>query len=225
MPESVTFGEGEESKKSEKERVWENKLKELGEAGDALGLGIDERIKEVVGAFNVHDFNTNQSCEGHVDRGFGAPWISIEAPSEPEERFVNEKKVFEEVAHQYNISYEDVKRSNNHEAWIEALKLSSQNEETPEFKAWHKEGEKLRERLEALIKEFYKDRQVETAVGLEVEGVGAQGAFRVYNGGKDYSLVENMSQEQKNGLEERLPEYRKEMQAFGNFLKDKFLSE
>ncbi len=82
----------------EKEIEWQRKLEELGEVGDALGEGIDERIKETVAAFNLAGFHTDSSCEGHLDWGTGAPWIGVEAAGEPEERFTGEKEVVEKIA-------------------------------------------------------------------------------------------------------------------------------
>lgn len=54
---------------------------------DALGLGIDEKIKDSVIAVKAHDFPTSASCEGHLsdrenDRPFLYPSIDIEAPVE-----------------------------------------------------------------------------------------------------------------------------------------------
>lgn len=223
MTENLNFEATQEKQKSKKEIAWEAKLKELDEIGDANGLGLDKHIKEVVAAFNVNGFNTGQSCEGHTDSGYGAPWIRVEAPNEPEERFIGERKIYEDVAKKYGVSYEDVRRANNQEAWIEAVKLCNKQEEAPEFKVWRKESEKLRDRINELVNEFYKERKVGPETHVHVEEVGAQGDFRVRNGGDDYNLVERMKESQKKGLDERLQKYREEIQAFGQFLKNKFL--
>ena len=212
-------------KRVEKQLAWENKLKELDEVGDLLGNGLDEHIKDIVAAFNLNGFNTNQSCEGHDNSGLGAPGVSIEAPDEPEERYVGEKEVYQDVAERYGITFEDVKRANNEAAWVEAIELSSKNEETSECQDWKKENTKLRKKAEELVEAFYKNRTIsDTAMRLEFENIGGGGTFRVHNGGEDYLDVREMTEAQKSGLAERLPKYREEMEAFGKFLKDKFFN-
>lgn len=214
-----------ERNRAEKELIWEQKLKELDEAGDLLGNGLDEQIKEVVAVLNLNGFNTNQSCEGHADSGLSAPWVSIEAPDEPEARFVGENEVYQNVAKRYGITLEDVKKANNEAAWVEANKLMAENEETIEFQAWRKENEKLRSKAENLIEQFYKNRTVDESSRFEFENIGGDGHFRIHNGGEDYIPVEEMDEQQKKGLEKRLLKYREEMKSFGNFLKDKFFRE
>lgn len=75
-----------ESIKSEKEIVWDKRREEVDEITDRLGLVIDEKIKESVAAFLVHEFTTSQSCEGHTgeEEKHGAffPWVEVYA-SEP----------------------------------------------------------------------------------------------------------------------------------------------
>lgn len=208
---------------TEKQRILEEKLKELDEIGDAKGQGIDEGVKEIVASVNLNGFNTSQSCEGHVVDGYGAPYVSIKAPNAPEAQYRDEKKIYEEVAERYGISYEDVKLAHNKGAWLEATALSRKNGETPEFIVWRKKNEELQERMKALVKEFYKNRKAGPKERLRVEKTKESASFRVYNGGKDFMPTDRMNEQQKNGLDERLTKYREEMQAFGKFLKDKFL--
>lgn len=44
---------------------------------DHLGLGIDPGIFKTVVVLNALGFHTQQSCEGHLDHGKPAPWITI----------------------------------------------------------------------------------------------------------------------------------------------------
>lgn len=225
MLESLNFDEAaEENQKSPKEIIWEQKLKELDEVTDGVVLGLDKHIKEVVADFNVNGFNTGQSCEGHTEQGFGAPWIRTEAPDQPEERSVNERKIYEKVARKYAVPYEDVKRDINHKAWLEAVKLCDKQDETPEYMAWKGQGRRLREKIKKFADEFYKDRDVDFKTKIRIPKISATGKIFIHNGGRDYNPVENMKEKQKNGLEERLVKYREEMQAFGDFLKDKFFN-
>lgn len=77
----------QETIESEKETAWNGMLKEVDKIADGLDEGVDERIKETVGAFLIHGFTTNGSCEGHManeEFGLPYPWVEICAP-EPEE--------------------------------------------------------------------------------------------------------------------------------------------
>lgn len=51
---------------------------------DRLGMPIDRGIFDTVVTFNVLGINTAASCEGHLHRGYAAPWIDIEARETPE---------------------------------------------------------------------------------------------------------------------------------------------
>src|SRR5258708_4358945 len=64
---------------SEKQSRWDEAAKRIEKTIERLGLHIDEGIKEGVIALNVLDINTDASCEGHLDRGTGAPWIDVSA--------------------------------------------------------------------------------------------------------------------------------------------------
>ncbi len=70
--------------KSEKEIAWEQRLADVEHIADRLGKGVDEKIKEPVAAFLVHEFTTSQSCEGHIGEeekhGASFPWVEVYAP-------------------------------------------------------------------------------------------------------------------------------------------------
>lgn len=73
---------------SEKEVAWEKKMAEVNQIVDRLGKGVDEKIKESLATFLIHEFTTSGSCEGHLAEeegrhGLPYPWIEIYA-SEPE---------------------------------------------------------------------------------------------------------------------------------------------
>jgi 3-mercaptopyruvate sulfurtransferase SseA len=77
--------------------------KSVEETRDALGLPVDEKIKEAVIMCNAIGLTTSASCEGHIDHGIPVPWIEIAAPNEPEEKYVGQKEIFEKVAKKYGI--------------------------------------------------------------------------------------------------------------------------
>lgn len=222
---SASSGEKSDKEKTEiteKEIIWENKLREVEEIRDSLDERVDDGIKETVAAFNLNGFPTSGSCEGHVDRGIAAPWVEVSAPSQPEERFIGEKHIFQKVADKYGVSLEEVKRGINYDAYVEALKESSNAEETPEYKQWREENKKLMQKAAELLKEFYQERKVSSSVKLIIDE-GGEGEFRVHNGGKDYNLeLKKINEKQKEKLRQRLLEYQKEMQEFTKFLKEKY---
>ena len=76
-----------------------NKLrKKVNKITDALGMPVDEEIKEAVIMFNTVGLYTSASCEGHLDHGLPAPWIDVEVPNEPKVRYVKEKEIYRKVA-------------------------------------------------------------------------------------------------------------------------------
>ena len=193
---------------------------------DRLGKPIEEGIKETVVMFKANELPTSDSCEGHIERGLPVPYVEVSPSNEPEERFVGQNEAFEKVAKKYNITPEEAKTSKIDEAYWEAMKECSQNEETEEYQKWNKENEKLLANSHNLLEEFYKERQVEPDEKLEIdEGVGN---FRIHNGGEDYQpIIENgreFSEEEKKARAEKLEKYRPEMKKFTTFLKEKYFN-
>lgn len=72
-------------------------MAEVNEITDSLGKGVDEKIKESVATFLIHEFTTSGSCEGHLTEkgedkhGLPYPWIEVYAP-EPDGWKESEKK-------------------------------------------------------------------------------------------------------------------------------------
>lgn len=101
---------------------------------------------------------------------------------------------------------------------------------TPEPKGWEKDEkiqkewtvENLRQkkRMTEMLSEFYKDRQTPFDARLSFMNIGAYGAFRVQSIGAE--MIELFSKEKQKKKQEI---YRKEMNDFAKFLKDKFLGE
>ncbi len=216
------------NQKTEEKREKEDKLGEIKQEvesiGDRLGRGVDENIKETVVMFKASELPTSDSCEGHIERGLPVPYVEVSAPNEPEERFTGQNEAFEKAAKKYNITIYEAKTSQIDEAYWEAMKECSQNEETEKYKKWDEENEKLLTKGQGFLEEFYKDRKVDPNVKLQIEeGVGN---FRIHNGGEDYQpVIENeqeFSEEEKKARAEKLEKYRAEMQEFTKFLKKKY---
>ncbi len=210
---------------------WDRVKNEIENAADAEGYRIDEGIKEPVIALNAYGINTGQSCEGHVDSGRSAPWIRIEAPNEPEERFIGQNETFEKVAKKYNMPVEETKRMYNMDAYWEAVHECQVNGETEEFQKWKAESGKLLYTTKEILDDFYRNRQVPESVKIKVDTENmedmAEGSFEIFNGGEDCRNVSDvkLSQDEKEALGERLKGYRKEINEFAQFLKKKFFTE
>lgn len=220
---------GQEKIVSRKDK-WRAISLEIEKTADALGYGIDKNIKDLVIALNVHGINTTQSCEGHAEKeNYSAPWIQIEAPGEPEERFNGQNEAFEKMAKKYELPFEEVKRMTPENVYWEAMHECSKNRETEKYVKWKEESRKLMEVMEKILADFYKNRKISDDLKIKIENnideVG-EGNFRLYNGGGDYRIIENdLDEKERKELEKRIERYRIEMDFFKEFLKDKFLTE
>src|SRR5690242_14733922 len=74
--ESVTRCKGTVTREV-KEQQWQTMATHVAQMKDKLGRGIDPGIFETVIVLNLLGIPTTQSCEGHLDRAAGAPWVDI----------------------------------------------------------------------------------------------------------------------------------------------------
>jgi hypothetical protein len=220
-----------EKVKSAQEIQWEQKRAEVEKITDDLGRGIDEGIKETIIALNVNGIPTSQSCEGHFegesDHGYPMPWVMVEAPNRPEWRYENEEEILKQVAEKYGITTEETRRARNEEAWKEYLRLAGGQKETTEYKIWDEENTRLFAKVEALLKEFYTERNVPDEIRIIIDK-GA-GWLDVHGGGKFYipnaekeRLQTELTEEERKHIPEVFKNCQKEMQDFTAFLKNKF---
>jgi hypothetical protein len=220
---------------SEKEAAWVKEKQEVESIRDAMGMGIDEGIKEVVIALNLLGFKTAASCEGHVDENTGHglpfPWIDVMVDGEPEVRFENEEKIFSEVAQAHGLSVEEIKDGASHDAWMEVQHRLEKEDETQAYKNWWEENLKLEGRIRPFIEGFNKGKNVSDDVRIHVDG------DRIRNGpiykshqegnetqGKWIKAVQGhtLSPSELAEAKERLTARQEEMAAFMVFLKDSF---
>ncbi len=211
---------------SEKQKIWEEKRKEIEEVTDSNDTPIEAGIIETIVALNVLGINTYQSCEGHDDLGSGQrlwPWVGISAPDEPEERFEGESQLFEEVARENGVDSASLKRGHPDELFWEVKKRASQNPETLEYKKWEEQNSELYKRVSGLLAEFYKDRKVQDDIRLKLDEDNG-GSFEISS--EKEALLKLISGEltdqEKADLIKKLPERREEMKAFTTFLKENF---
>lgn len=69
---------------SKKELEWERKVEEIEKITDGLGYPIDKGIQHTVAAFNLSEFPTDGSCEGHPEGDHGEPFPWVDVCPEPE---------------------------------------------------------------------------------------------------------------------------------------------
>lgn len=169
-PEPPSQGEGEPVK-SDKEIAWEKKMAEINEIADRLGRGIDEKIKEPVSAFLIHEFTTSGSCEGHMaeegekQHGLPYPWVEVYAP-EPE-------------------------------GWKEAE--GDKKEQLD--KEWRIKNFEQQRKMMDFLEEFYRGRETPFDARLAFDGVGAFGGFRVQSFGAEMiAILKSEEQKQKLAL-------------------------
>jgi hypothetical protein len=153
--------EQQEPIKSEKEIAWEKKLADVEQIADRLGKGVDEKIKETVAAFLIHEFTTSASCEGHMSEegegdeqhGLPYPWVEVYAP-EPE-------------------------------GWREA---EGEKKEQLE-QEWRIKNFEQQRKMMGFLEEFYKGRETPFDARLAFEGVGAFGGFCVQSFGAEITAI------------------------------------
>lgn len=218
------------SPEDEKNKKWEAEIESLKSITDAEGKGIEQGIIETVAAFNLNGLNVTQSCEGHEDRGLHAPWVDVSSPGKPEERWNNEKKIFQEAAEKHQLDFEEIYDSRKRsfhlddqkymDAVEEALQQCLASGETQQFKQWIESNQLLRDRVQALLDEFYDDADIEEDSKITIDEVGF--SFRVHNGGEDFEKdFTQAGPEEIETVSENLEKYRQEMKRFTDFLRQK----
>ena len=192
---------------------------------DALGVPIDEGIKETIVYCLALNLPTVQSCEGHADSGRPWPWISFAVPHEPAERYTNQREVFAQVAQRYGATLEDVERGRNLEAWAEASRQASRAPETAEYQAWANQNLQLMHKVQAILDKFNQDRQIDPDFKLEA-WAGAGNAFDVecHRAQSWLRRTEPVTEQERQQAVQDLPVHQHEMAAFTKFLKKQFES-
>jgi len=210
----------------EKQALWDATLKDLDHVVDGLGKQTDEGIKETQTAFLVNGFAVDGSCEGHVESDGGeilkrSPYISIGLVIEPE-RFVGEAEIKKEIGERLGVPVKDFWRSEEllltFDEYVDEHKLSV----NPEFVLCKARNEKQKEEMLKLIDRFYAERKGgEATIGsrLKVADYGNMSEFNV-----TFRMKSESSRDEKDrlGLEDALKLEQAEMQAFGQFLKQRF---
>lgn len=207
-----------ESDKCSKQEHWDATMAKVMTWTDTLGKGIESGILEMVVACNVLGFHTAMSCEGHVNWGMPAPWVRIDAPNKPRERFIGEQAILAEVANKHGVAVRDLFKRKNDALHREAIDLAMQNGETEEYKVWRRQSVVMNVRMRTVLKGFYRGRTVDKAIELVMDEGGG-----VINAGAASLWIARTrcgrSAEERLSAEYRLRQYRAEMNEFAQFLK------
>jgi len=156
---SKSFIQDQKRVKSQQEIIWGNKLAEVNQITDRLGKGIDDKIKESVATFLVHDFVTSGSCEGGINEegekrhGVPYPWVEVYAPAP------------EGLGNTEGEEKEGLERE-----WM--IKNFEQQQKTMGF-----------------LEEFYKGRETPFDTRLVFSEVGVFGGFRVQSFGAAMTVI------------------------------------
>jgi len=207
FPSEYFSPEQNKAAESEQEMIWNDKRKEVDRIVDGLGLGIDEGIKETVTALRVYGLNTQQSCEGHM-RGEGRriaslPWITICVPEpkgweKAKDKIIKQKK---------GEIVEDPEQQKKTEEFVGKAEVE-----------WRVKNFEQYKKAMDLLEDFYRQRETPFEARLTFSLFGSFGAFRIQNLG--FPTVPLLSQEEQF---KKLELYRKEMNDFAEFLKNKHL--
>lgn len=119
---------------------------------DALGMHVDAKIREPVVALLTAGYLTEQSCQGHLDRGCRAPWIAVQAQSPSGPRRVTQR--LEELVDRFNASRTELP------AWQRLIVQQPANELGPRLtfyggcRLWDQQWSERRVLLEAMQREM-----------------------------------------------------------------------
>ena len=208
--------------------LFDQKRKELEEITDALGKKIEPLILDSCVVFNVSGFNTSNSCEGHGEKGSThSPWpfVSIEAPNEPEEYFVGETESFQKECKRRGADFDEPYHGLPEDVYWGIKRRLSEGEETEEYKEWQKKNRELVQKITALIRQFYESRD-SVADHVRIKEPNKGGIFDVSSASEEEKRKYIQGKMDEKSREESvafLLERRKEMMAFTDWLKKKYL--
>lgn len=205
--ESVTRCKGTVTREV-KEQQWQTMATRVAQMKDKLGKGIDPGIFETVVVLNLLGLPTTQSCEGHLDRAAGAPWVDI-GDTQIESRSREVETLFRvalQAQQQQTQSSEEINQLfvRAHQAQLEVIRIQLA----------------IRHRLMSYLAAFYEHRSTPYDVRLVLQAQGATGRCRLESQGADFQDIASLEVRQK-----KLVEYQEEMRAFTAFLKEQYFAE
>lgn len=139
---------------NQREILLQQKIAELSETSDLLGLGIEPGIKETLAYLNLLGVNTSSSCEGHnTEERISLPYIQGHAESKPDFRYTGEEVVVKGILSKYGLNQKN-EIFGNPEAEDEYYALIENLDESPEYMEWYSKNQPLEKEVEGLISEF-----------------------------------------------------------------------
>ncbi len=200
--------EKEFSEQPEKLVSWNEMASEVDRWRDGLGKPIDSGIKETVIILNLLDLKTRQSCEGHTDWGCPFPWVDFDLVDAESLKEVSDKiaEYSEKVK-----PFADLKKFSLEE-WEERESLYA--------KLWEYRNlrDKIRQEaylpIHGLLENFYRTRSASYENEIFLEPLYG----RIFSFGGQWEHVRSDLEK-----EQKLQEYREEMQTFTDFLIEEFL--
>lgn len=184
-------------KKKAKEAHWSEMAADVDKTIDALGIPVEEGIKDTVIALRLLGFETDGSCEGHSDRGVCGPWVGLTS-KEIEALEPEREKIFKE-AWRHEEEYLDFdKEGGKRVREIDAEKL------------------KVQARAMEVVAESYQERRVpydamiivDPSINGRIQCMGTE-------------VADILPPKEKAA---KLKQYQAEMAAFTQFLKDKYFN-
>lgn len=207
----------------EKERAWQDRLRELDRVVDGRGEHLDENIKEAVTAFNLNRFPTNSSCGGHPDGG-GFPYVMGSPEGKPTFRYVGEEDLVRRMMEEYGTeNLRDIYADHGKEFYARVeSELGAQ--ESEEHQRWYEKVKPLEVAVGNMLAEFYAERGTPDADRL---GLGrVYGHYRVETDAKA-ALMARVRSNGKVGREEVAQAIRSAQDEFGaltDFLKRRYFA-
>ena len=189
----------------DKEQRWQTEADRFSAVTDKLGKSIDQGILDTVIILNILGIHTSGSCEGHLEWGTCAPWVTLEAPDAAELDKASEE-AFDRADQVDNEDNDDAD-----ELYDEAHRLRLQ------AKSLHLAE---RQKLLLYLERFYQDRLVPYDRRLIVYPLDEAGAGRLESQGADFQETAPLEKRQQ-----KLLEYQEEMREFTAFLKQIFFAD
>lgn len=183
---------------------------------DRMGLGIDPEIKEAVTYLWALGFKTSYSCEGHLDRGKGAPWVDIgeTIPKISPHKIIAKEMMLRQIAvilKKISVLLDKFYKGTGIYFFIPHTK-----EMRKEYKLSQQKNLQEQLRLMQLLKTFYRDRNLSDDAHLIIQS----SMGRLISQGARFQEIRSPKEK-----EEMLQHYREEMWAFTTFLKNKYYTQ
>jgi hypothetical protein len=203
-----------------KQELWDAKSAEVNQWTDRRGTPIDEEIKDTIIALNLMGITTRSSCGGHLEHGYSYPFVDIQiATSKLYKMNLKYFDIQEQMKNELlslktkfpNLSYNDIFDLPEGEN----LRNLTDKRKVLEMSIRQIEIKNL-EPLTKLINQFYKNHKISYENMLIVTN---DSRFSLRSIGADRQVIRS----QKRRLR-YLNDYREEMKAFTNFLKQKFMN-